>query len=100
MRCNRCADVVMSTSAVLQQGPPFFAFACGDDALDGAAGLQIGRPVARLDESGGRGGPVGACARELHQGSRELYEDDDQHAIRRAIEDELNRERSCLQSRA
>ena len=25
MRYKRCADLIMSTSAVLQQGPPFFA---------------------------------------------------------------------------
>ena len=76
MRYKRCADLIMSTSAVLQQGPPFFA--------------RVLAGMTRWTEQQG-----------ITSGfSRALYEDDDQHVIRRAIEDELNRERSCLQSRA
>ena len=81
------ADVVMSTSALLQQGPPFFArLARRDDGMDGEEGLRLRRPDARLDEPAVDAGLERVRARELHQGARELHEDDAQHPPRGTIE--------------
>ena len=72
------ADVVMSTSALLQQGPAFFAPPGRHDGVDGEEGLRIGRPDARLHEPASDAGLHRVRAGQLHQGPRELHEDDDQ----------------------
>ena len=81
------ADVVMSTAALLQQGPPFFARLLADmtDWME-KKGYDLRRPDARLDEPAVGHGLERVRARELHQGPRKLHEDHGPKPYRRAIE--------------
>ena len=67
------ADVVMSTSALLQQGPPFLSRLLADVSAGCRRRAIRLSPDAGVDEPAVDPGLDRLRARELHQGARELY---------------------------
>ena len=81
------ADVVMSTAALLQQGPPFFARLLAEMTDSMKKGYESVDQMRRSMTSG-RHGLDRVRARRLRRGPRKLYEDHGAHPYRRAIEAE------------
>ena len=84
------ADVVMSTSALLQQGPPFLARLVGE--MSGWMETKGYTSVAQMRGSMSQQSIPDSTrvrARELHQGARELHEDGDHHRAVDAVEGSL-----------
>ena len=81
------ADVVMSTSALLQQGPPFLARLLAEvtDWMERKGYTSVSQMRGSMSQQS-IPDSTRVRARQLHQGPRELHEDDGQHPPRGTIE--------------